>query len=100
MIAVGPLQDRFATSGRARQHFFMPAAVLLQHRKCDSLLKLTPRKSTHSIDCSGRVRPSVRFVNRFYGECVRGLQRAYNPNFPAEKCLHAGNIGQYVRMGA
>jgi hypothetical protein len=53
----------------------------------------------HSIACSS-ARPSVQFVNRFDRECVRRLQRACNPDFPAEKCLHATNISQYVRVRA
>ena len=56
-------------------------------------LKPTPRESINTFDCNGGVRPSVQFVNRFDSEYVRRLQRACNPNFPSEECLHAGNIG-------
>jgi hypothetical protein len=77
MIAVGPLQELDLSQFRqGAPDFFRPPAVLQHRRLLQSL-----------------VRPSVQFVNRFDSEYVRRLQRACNPNFPPEECLHAGNIG-------
>jgi len=94
-IAVGPLQELDLRQLKADAPAFLQALSIPPASKVVtvSCSSLCGNQSTHSLDWSGRVRPSVQFVNRFDGEYVRRLQRARNPNFPSEECLHAGNIG-------
>jgi len=95
MIAVGPLQELDLRQLKADASAFLQALSIPPASQVVTVSRssLRANQSTDSIDCSGRVRPSVQFVNRFDSEHVRRLQRACNPNFPSEECLHAGNIG-------